>query len=334
MAKKPAKSYRKLVSARSSESVAQVKRPSVFARIRQGTPVSEVGGWRWGAYFGLTLGLALWLFWPTLLQLVQVWENEPDYSHGFLVVPFSLMIAWWRRDLFPVESKTPGWGGLLLLVVSIVVAYVGARLFLVPLAGWTMIVWLCGACWLLLGNRGFYWALPALLFLFFMVPLPFRVEQLMSWRLQLIATEISSWMLQILGQPAVASANIVYLGDQVLEVEQACSGLRMFVGISAVAYMFVVLTRRAWWERVAVVLAVAPIAIVANSIRVAVTGLLLQAVSSEAAKTFTHDVAGWAMVLVATLLFGAFVAFLRLLVVEVELDSGKEVLGRSAVSRV
>lgn len=337
MAKRPAKkiqkSVRKSSGSRRSSGNAEASRSSHSGDSGQallsGVPLTDVGVVRWTLYAAVLLLLVGWLFGETLLQLVRVWENEPDYSHGYLVIPFSLMILWWRRDLFPADSRVPGWWGLALLIAGLGIAYAGTRFFIVPLAGWTLIVWLCGTSWLLLGNRAFFWALPGLLFLFFMVPLPFRVEQLMSWRLQLIATQISSWMLQVVGQPAIAEANIVYLGDQVLEVEQACSGLRMFMGIAAVAYMFVVLTRRTWWERLAVVLAVAPIAIIANSIRVAVTGLLLQMVSSEAAKTFSHDVAGWAMVLVATAMFGLFVAYLRVLVVEVDLGTSRELLNRS-----
>ena len=221
MVRKPRKKYTKPVQRQSGErrdarSSATSSGPGWLSRVLKGTPISSVGVFRWALYLGVVLVLTMWLFGATLLQLVQVWENEPDYSHGYLVIPFSLMILWWRRDLLPKDSLTPGWGGLFLVLASMGVAFAGTRFFIVPLAGWTMIVWLCGACWVLLGNRAFVWALPGLLFLFFMVPLPFRVEQLMSWRLQLIATQISSWMLQILGQPAIAEANIVYLGEQVL----------------------------------------------------------------------------------------------------------------------
>jgi len=55
--------------------------------------------------------------------------------------------------------------------------------------------------------------------------------------------------LQFLGQPAIAEGNVIYLGDNVLEIAQACSGLRIFIGIGALAYAYVVIVRRTWWEK-------------------------------------------------------------------------------------
>ena len=34
-----------------------------------------------------------WIYAPTLSQLAHQWAADPNYSHGFLVVPFSAYIA-------------------------------------------------------------------------------------------------------------------------------------------------------------------------------------------------------------------------------------------------
>jgi exosortase len=206
----------------------------------------------------------------------------------------------------------------------------GQRFFLAPLAGWAMVLWLAGACWVLAGWRVFLWASPAIAFLLFMVPLPFRIEQLASWRLQRIATDISSSMLQLAGEPAIAEGNIIFVRQHVLEVEQACSGLRMFMGIAALAFAFAVATRRPWWEKLAILASVAPVAMFANSVRVATTGLLLQHASSEAAEKFSHDAAGWAMIGFAAACLGAIVLWLRWVVQAVEVEQGRALVLRSA----
>src|SRR5262245_21218328 len=90
----------------------------------------------------VTVVLVAWLFGPTLVRLVRVWNVEPDYSHGLLVAPFSALMLWWRRDLIPKNSPIPGWGGISLLAVSFGIRYVGERLFLTPLAGWALVFWL------------------------------------------------------------------------------------------------------------------------------------------------------------------------------------------------
>ena len=74
------------------------------------------------------------------------------------------------------------------------------------------------------------------------------------------------------------------LGDNRLEVEQACSGLRIFVGILALAFAYVIVVRRAWWEKALLLASAIPIALLANASRIVATGLLYQYVSGEAAQ--------------------------------------------------
>ncbi|HTI51722.1 MAG TPA: exosortase/archaeosortase family protein, partial [Planctomycetaceae bacterium] len=156
----------------------------------------------------------------------------------------------------------------------------------------------------------------------------FRFEQTLSWQLQSLTTRLSTFVLQCLGQPAIAERHTIYLGDHVLEVEQACSGLRMVMGIAAVAFAFIVLHRRPWWEKLVIAGAVLPVAMCSNAVRVVVTGLLMQIVSGEAAARFSHDAAGWAMIVLAAVLFGVLVAYLNRLIIQVEVETGRQLLRR------
>jgi exosortase len=164
-----------------------------------------------------------------------------------------------------------------------------------------------------------------------MIPLPWRVERWLSLPLQRIATKISSFGLQLLGQPALAEGNTILLGDYQLEVEEACSGLRIFVGIVALAFAYVVIVRRPLWERVLLLASVLPIALVANATRIVATGLLYQWVSGEAAHKFSHDVSGWVMIPFAAALFGLVLWYLDKLVREVELVDVGEIARRAPV---
>src|SRR5262245_3252978 len=295
--------------------------PASAADPARGT-IANFPRWYWISGGLVTTLLMLWQFQPTIAGLVKVWNSEQDYSHGYLVAPFAALLLWLRRDLLPQKSTVPGWGGCGLLAAGFAARYLGERLFLAPVSGWGLVLWLAGAGWLLAGWRVMVWALPGLLFLMFMIPLPFRFEQFMSWHLQTIATTISTAMLECLGQAAIAEGHTIYLGEHVLEIEQACSGLRMFMGIAAVAFAFVVLHRRPWWEKLVLIVAAAPVAMLSNALRGVATGLLMQMVSGEAAARFSHDAAGWGMIVVAALLFGLLVVYLRKLVILVEYQTG------------
>src|SRR6056297_933928 len=48
--------------------------------------------------FSLTV---LYAYWPTLKWIEEAWRYEPDYSHGYLVIPLAGLLLWNRRDSMP-----------------------------------------------------------------------------------------------------------------------------------------------------------------------------------------------------------------------------------------
>jgi exosortase len=284
------------------------------------------------AAVGGVLGVVfVWAYWPTLCNLVKSWNTVADYSHGFFVAPLAVYFLWARRDRFPAGAGGLAWPGLLLLLLAVVMRCAGARYFMSALEGWSILLWVAGTVWVLCGSRVLYWSLPSVVFLWFMIPLPFGLELGLSLPLQTIATHISCWFLQMLGQPALAEGHTIVLGEHKLEVEQACSGLRIFMGIVALAFAYVVIVRRPWWEKAVLLASVVPIALIANATRVVITGLLYQYVSGEAGQKFTHDAAGWVMILFAAGLFALVLWYLGKLVREVEVVEVDSVVRRERV---
>lgn len=271
-------------------------------------------------------------YWPTMVELQQAWETEPDYSHGYLVVPLCLMFLYMKRDSFP--GFQPGFylGGILMLAVSVAIRIFGVTFFVSPADGWSIVFWAMGCVWLLAGFRVLWWASPSLLFLFFMIPLPYRLERGLSGPLQSMATDISCWVLQLLGQPAMAVGNVIQLGEHTLFVKEACSGMRIFVGILALAFAYVISVRRTWWERGLLLLSALPIALIANSTRIVVTGLLYQYTNEEFAGKFGHDWAGYFMIPFAALLFAGTLWYMTKLIRRHEQLNVRSSVGRRQVA--
>ncbi len=274
-----------------------------------------------------------WAYWPTFVELVEAWNREPDYSHGFLFAPLCVYFLWARREGFPGLCAGFAWSGLVLIAVSVGIRYLGSRWYLGSVDGWSMIPWLIGAVWLFCGLRVMWWCLPAILYLVFMVPVPFRLENALSLPLQRIATNLSTWTLQLIGQPALSEGNTIWLAGIHMEVEQACSGLRIFVSIIALAFAYIILVRQSWWERGCLLMCVVPIALVANATRIVLTGLLYQYASDEAAMTFSHDVAGWLMILWAAVLFALSLGYLRFLVRQKPIPDAAAILDRPVATQ-
>ena len=196
-----------------------------------------------------------WAYWPTLAFLAATWDREPDYSHGYLVIPLFAYFLFLRREDYP-DRVSPTWVGLIILGVSMGLRAIGGTFFITPMDGWSMVFWVAGTVLCLGGWPLLRWSLAPILFLFFMVPLPFRAETLISQPLQEIAAVLSAFLLRCLGHPAFASETTLLVGNSVLEVEQTCSGLRIFVGIFALACGYLIAFRRELWESILLLLSV------------------------------------------------------------------------------
>jgi exosortase len=132
-------------------------------------------------------------------------------------------------------------------------------------------------------------------FLVFMIPFPYRLETALSDPLQKLATLASCYLLQTLGQIAVAEGNVIQLESGAIEVVQACNGLRMSVSFLAISVAVAMLIQRKTWEKVLVIVSAVPIALICNVLRITITGYLSSWFSPHAGQLFFHDIAGWLM---------------------------------------
>ncbi len=261
-------------------------------------------------------GATLWAFWPTLEELVRAWSTQPDYSHGFIVPIAAILLCWLRRDTFPSSAVSWSPWGLLLLCAAAALRVVSGLWFIESLDGWALVLWIGGCVWLLGGTSVARWSAPVIAFLLFAIPLPFRLEHSLSQPLQHIATLGSVWTLQTLGQPAFAEGNTIVLGTHHLEVERACAGLRIFMGVVGIAYAWSLITSGAWLRRGLLLASSLVVAIVANIGRIVVTALCFQYGSEAFGQHIAHDVAGWFMIPVALLLVAMVSWYLSKLFVE------------------
>jgi exosortase len=241
----------------------------------------------------LALGLA-WAYWPTLNTLADRWSRDPQYSHGFLVPVFALVVLWQWRGGCPVRGLRPSWGGLALLLVSAGMRLTAAYLYLEPLETFSLIPAVAGLVWAAFGWPALRWAWPAVAFLAFMLPLPFQVEGLLAQPLRKVATTASTYTLQTLGYPALSEGNHILIGDVRLGVADACSGLGMLMTFFALATAAVLILQPRWPDRVVIVASAIPIALVANVARITLAGAVHVA-HGAAAGQFVHDHAGWLM---------------------------------------
>lgn len=271
--------------------------PSKFRQPKVRLQVGLPGSW---ASIPLLAAL-VWSYALPLSGLAKRWANEADYSHGFLVPVFAGYLLWHRRKLlsFPVSSGN-AWGLFLLALAAGMRWY--SNYFLYPLLDApSLIPCLAGVALLWGGWPVLRWAWPAITFLMFMIPLPGFLAGLLSHPLQRVATLSSTWLLQLLGLPAVARGNVIWLSTGQIGIVDACGGLRMLMLFLAITVGASFLIQRPLWEKIFIGASALVIGVITNILRITSTAILFEYVDQKLAETLFHDLAGWLMIPAAAL---------------------------------
>jgi exosortase D (VPLPA-CTERM-specific) len=243
----------------------------------------------------LLAGLLLWPYLSILIHLVGEWWQNPNFSHGFFVPLFSAFVVWQERSTLARLVPRPSWWGLLILGFGLgvlVLGQMGAELFL---SRFSLLMVLAGLIVLFLGWDFFRALLFPWAFLVLMIPLPAIVLNQITFPLQLLASKLASTILQWLSVPVLREGNIIYLAAMPLEVAEACSGIRSLMSLATLAMIYGYLMERNNAVRVVLALASLPIAVAVNSLRVVITGLLVQYWDPDKAQGFFHEFQGWLM---------------------------------------
>jgi exosortase len=251
---------------------------------------------------GLLLALSalvLWAYWPTLGAMSHKWLHDPQYSHGYLVPVFAAVLLWLRRSQMPVGQPSRPWWGLALVTVGLLLRLGATYAYLDWLDAASLLPCLAGFVVLLGGWGALRWSWPAIAFLLFMIPLPYRVETALSHPLQRLATQTSTYLMQTLGLSAVAEGNIIVLDRGRIGVVEACNGLSMLLLFFALATAVAMVLKRPYLDKAIILLSAVPIAVFVNALRITATGLATDWASPEAARAIFHDWAGWLMMPVA-----------------------------------
>ncbi len=266
--------------------------------VRRAT-VGFVRSWR---PLALALVLSI-LYYPVLDGLIRQWYYDGDYSHGFVVPIFSGYLIWRKwPDLTPLRSR-PSLFGLFMVLASLAVlgiGEVGAELFLtrISLLGTVVGMFLYFWGWARLRALAF-----PIGFLLFMVPLPALIHNQIVFPLQLLASRFATFCLEATRiVPVLREGNILILPNCSIEVVGACSGIRSLISQLALGLGYGYLAERSVAVRVLLGLAMVPVAIVSNGVRVMGTAVLTYHWGAKLADGFFHWFSGWVIFLVAIVL--------------------------------
>jgi exosortase len=237
-------------------------------------------------------------YFTVLEQLVRKWYNDEDMGHGFFVPVIAAYIAWQNRDkLFESGLRTNNWGLALIVLagLQLYVSTLAAELFTQRTAFIEAII---GVVLFLGGMAALRILSFPIILLFFMVPIPSVIYNQITFPLQIFASQVAEFCLNMMGYAVLRDGNVLELASQKLSVVEACSGIRSLLSLTFLSLVYAYFFDNRVWMRYFLFAATIPIAIVANSGRVTLTGILSE-IRPDLAHGFFHSASGWVIFMIA-----------------------------------
>lgn len=242
--------------------------------------------------FGIIAASFVLLYGHTLEKLMRDWLANDNYSHGFFIPLISGYFIWLDRKKLAGIETNPSNAGLIALAASLAlytVANIGAELFTMRIS---MIFTLLSLSLYLAGREFCKAVLIPALYLVFMIPLPAILWNKIAFPLKLFATKISVEVIKMLGIPVYGEGNVIHLANTVLEVVDACSGLRSLTTLLALGAAFAMISELSKAKKTILFISAVPIAIFVNILRLTSTAVLTKYYGPEVAHGFLHDFSG------------------------------------------
>jgi exosortase len=225
-----------------------------------------------GAHGPIVLATALWLFarrWNELHSLAEPGDTRIA-ALGYLIIGPTYMVA---RIINVIEVE-----GFMMYGLLIVTAY-----------------WLVG--WRVLRAMWF-----PVLYMMFIFPPPDTVVAMVTQPLKIAISETAINLLHALGYPIAGSGVTIIIGQYQLLIAAACAGLNSLISLSAIGLFYIYIRHNANWRyALLLMLAIVPVAVLANFVRVLALIMITHYLGDEAAQGFLHSFSGLTMFLFSVL---------------------------------
>lgn len=289
---------------------------SAVSRDSLNAPSGATIGTMWEQKRGTVVAAVVLL---TALILVSFFRSFKDiynaddlYSHAMFIPLISLFFVWrLRASLLPLPLAPSRWG-YPVLALGAAMLIVGDFLGFMTFVHLALLPILTGICLLFLSRAHTEQLWFPLSFLFFMIPMPYSIISVISFKSKMLATESAVAMGKALTLHLVQDGSFVYLGgDDRLLVGDVCGGMRSLVALLAFGALMAYISRTRWYAKIIILLVSPAIAILANVSRIFFLCVVGYVWGSEAATGLVHDISGIGIFAVAFALLFSMEAALR-----------------------
>lgn len=255
--------------------------------------------------FLLAIALAIFAYLGGLSDLLFRWNKQEEYGHGYFIPLISLWFLWNRKEALAASVGSPSWLGLALIAIGLTGLVLGEITAIFILIQFGFILTLMGLVLAYGGQSLLKVVILPILFLIFAIPLPYFIDAQLSWRLQIVSSNIGVAILRLLGNSVYLEGNVIDLGAYKLQVVEACSGLRYLYPLLSIGFLMAYMYKAPFWKRALVFFSTIPITVMMNSLRIAMVGVLVNKWGNGMADGFLHYFEGWIIFMMCLLILTA-----------------------------
>lgn len=229
----------------------------------------------------------VFFYYNTFVWLINSWINNPYYSHGFLVPFISGYLIWNIRKELALAEKKQTMTGLALIIIGILIHILSTLSTMRFLSGISLILSIAGVIIFLFGEQVFKKILFPIIFLFFMIPLPFT--DVLAPPIQTISATLSSALANFIGIPVTREGLILHIPNATFEVGLECSGLRSIITLITIAVIFAFMLEGGLLMKSIILLSSIPLAILGNIFRIISMLTIADLYGKDIAMRYFHD---------------------------------------------
>ncbi len=268
--------------------------------------------------FFLTYCIVIFIiFYEPLTGIITSLFNHKHYA---IMIPFISMYMVYskRKEIFSAVQYSFVYGGI--IIIAGIVLYMIGRFRIVNLSQIDLtslillsayIFWIGGVI-IFYGVRSFQIAVLSVLILIFMIPFPVFIKERVTFVLQSGSAEIFNVYLWLTGIPFYRDEFTFQLYGARIEVAKQCSGITSATALFIAALLAGHFYLDSCWRKIVLLLAVFPIAILKNGLRITVLSVLGSYVNmSYITDSLLHSKGGIPFFVLALALLFPVVWFLR-----------------------
>jgi exosortase len=259
---------------------------------------------------GVLAALMIALFWPNLRRLwlkTNPFTGEANWGHAMFIPIIGLYYLYLNREALLKAPIKTAWSGLGIMLLGLLLfaygIWPGQNDFIKDFA---MVVTLFGVVTLMCGWKVMRIAWFPIVFLVCAIPWPGLVYSWVAMPLQKAAAVAAAKVLEFTGVEAYRDGTtiLVYKGmeKRVLDVEEACAGLKSLMTFISVGAAVGFLSNRPLWQKIIITLSAIPIAVFCNMLRVTGVGVIDHYLTRSLSEGFAHQFVGMILLIPAFLL--------------------------------